>query len=78
MNTPITTRWVCTHFGVPESTLRHILRRVGAPRPRMHPSARLFLWEPADVEALARFLKRDDESPVLDASHATADAGVAP
>jgi hypothetical protein len=78
MKPPITTRDICVRFGIPESTLRHILRRPGAPRPQMHPSARLFLWELDDVEALARFLERGDASgraarsaTVAEASHSS-------
>jgi hypothetical protein len=62
MESPITTRDVCRRLGLPESTLRHVLRRSGAPRPQLHPSARLFLWTEDDVAALARFLERDDTS----------------
>jgi hypothetical protein len=58
LKTPITTREVCRRFGLPESTLRHVLRRPGAPRPQLHPSARLFLWTEDDVAALAAFMGR--------------------
>jgi hypothetical protein len=76
MNTDITTRAVCAHFNLPESTLRHVLRRPGAPRPRMHPSARLFLWQPKDVEALARFLGRSDAPAAPADTGVGADAGI--
>jgi hypothetical protein len=59
METLISTREVCRRLALNESTLRHALRRPGAPRPRLHPSARLFLWSEGDVAALARFLDRE-------------------
>ena len=61
MSTTITTPDVCRALGITEPALRHILRRPGAPRPQLHPSARLFLWTEADLNALALFLGK---SPV--------------
>lgn len=52
----ITTSEVCRRLGLTEPALRHILRRAGAPRPELHPSARVFLWTEQDVEALGEFL----------------------
>jgi hypothetical protein len=78
METSISTRDVCCRFDIPESTLRHILRRPGAPRPRLHPSARLFLWSEADVAALARFLDREGAAARIASPDAVADAGLEP
>lgn len=55
------TRDVCARIGRSEPALRHILRRPGAPRPTIHPSAYVFLWTQADIEALIGFLARSDE-----------------
>ena len=54
---PITTWAVLQELGLTEPALRHVLRRPGAPRPRLHPSARVFLWTAEDVERLRRFLR---------------------
>lgn len=56
MSKPITTHDVCRRLGLTEPALRHVLRRDGAPRPTLHPSARVFLWTEADVADLATFL----------------------
>jgi hypothetical protein len=53
----ITTREVCAAAGISEPALRHILRRPGAPRPQMHPSARIFLWTEEDVAELIAFVE---------------------
>jgi hypothetical protein len=58
MVTNLSTREVCAAAGVSESGLRHILRRPGAPRPQLHPSARLFLWTERDVAALIDFIRK--------------------
>lgn len=58
MNEPITTPAVCEDLGLSEPALRHILRRPGAPRPKTHPSARVFLWTSEDVDRLRGFLGR--------------------
>lgn len=78
MDTPITTRDICVRFGIPESTLRHVLRRPGAPRPRLHPSARLFLWTEEDVASLSRFLERAEAMQHTGAPRVEEDAGAAP
>ena len=54
---PITTRDVCAELELSEPRLRHLLRRPGVPRPRLHPTARVFLWTQADLERLRRFLE---------------------
>jgi hypothetical protein len=64
----ISTREVCAAAGVSESGLRHILRRPGAPRPQLHPSARLFLWDESDVHALIEFIAKSKDERVLQAS----------
>lgn len=51
-------RRVCEQLGLTETALRAILRRPGAPRPALHPTARVFLWTSEDVLALRRFLGR--------------------
>lgn len=56
MDESITTPDVCRELHLTEPALRHVLRRPGAPRPRLHPTARLFLWTRDDVERLAAFL----------------------
>jgi hypothetical protein len=56
MNIYPSTREVCLQVGLTEPALRHVLRRPGAPRPAIHPSARLFLWTQEDIDALKRFL----------------------
>jgi len=61
MPTPITTQEVCCRLELSEPALRHILRRPGAPRPALHPSARVFLWTEDDVDALAQFLGREKQ-----------------
>ncbi len=55
----ITTPDVCRELELTEPALRHVLRRAGAPRPRLHPTARLFLWTREDVERIAAFLGRE-------------------
>jgi hypothetical protein len=57
---PITTTDVCRALGLSEPGLRHVLRRPDAPRPSLHPSARLFLWTEHDIEKLAVFLGKRD------------------
>lgn len=52
----ISTVDVCTRANLTESALRHVLRRPGAPRPPLHPTARVFLWREEDVEALIKFI----------------------
>ncbi|TAJ23652.1 MAG: hypothetical protein EPO68_02595 [Planctomycetota bacterium] len=52
----ITTRDVCADLGLTEPCLRHVLRRTGAPRPPMHPTARVFLWTREDLERLKLYL----------------------
>ena len=52
------TRRVCERLGLTEDALRRALRRCGAPRPPLHPTARVFLWTEADVQAMAEFLGR--------------------
>ena len=52
----LTTRDVCRILNLTEPALRHVLRRPGAPRPPLHPSARLFLWAPDDLARLIDFL----------------------
>jgi hypothetical protein len=56
MHKTITTRDVCERLDLSESALRHILRRANAPRPQLHPSARIFLWTEEDVDRIKRFL----------------------
>ena len=53
---PLTTHEVCEELGLSEPALRHVLRRPGAPRPRLHPSARVFLWTAGDVDRLRQYL----------------------
>ena len=62
---PITTLDVCRALGLTEPGLRHVLRRPDAPRPRLHPSARLFLWSEQDVQELAAYLGRSAEKRVV-------------
>ena len=57
MHDVITTRTVLDRFQLSEPALRHVLRRPGAPRPTLHPTARVFLWTFEDVERLAAFLE---------------------
>lgn len=57
MNEPLTTTDVCAALGLSEPALRHVLRRPGAPRPSLHPSARVFLWTSSDVERLREYLR---------------------
>lgn len=52
----ISTSAVCKELGLSEPALRHALRRPGAPRPTLHPSARVFLWTAEDVDRLRKFL----------------------
>ena len=59
MDEAISTRDVCRELGLSEPALRHVLRRAGAPRPRLHPTARLFLWTRQDLKHLAAFLGPD-------------------
>jgi hypothetical protein len=54
----ISTRDVCARADVTEPALRHILRRPGAPRPTLHPTAHVFLWTERDVAELLQFLRR--------------------
>ena len=56
MSNFITTCEVCRDLDLTEPALRHILRRPDAPRPAMHPSARVFLWTADDVDALRAFI----------------------
>lgn len=63
MGTLLTTREVCRHLGLSEPALRHVLRRLGAPRPAIHPSARVFLWTQRDIDDLAEFLGRTRPKP---------------
>lgn len=58
MRRNISVRTVCADLELTEPALRHVLRRPGAPRPEMHPSARVFLWTEDDVERLRAFLGR--------------------
>jgi hypothetical protein len=60
MNAYLSTREVCEQTGLTEPGLRHVLRRPGAPRPQLHPSARVFLWTQEDIEALRRFLSPEE------------------
>lgn len=55
-NQYLSTRAVCTHLSLTEPALRHVLRRPGAPRPSLHPTARVFLWTEGDLLALREFL----------------------
>lgn len=50
---------VCESVGLSEPALRHALRRPGAPRPELHPTAHVFLWTQADIDALKRFLSSE-------------------
>ena len=52
----LSTPEVCQALGTTEPALRHALRRVGAPRPPLHPTARIFLWTEDDVQAMAEFI----------------------
>lgn len=52
----IPTQAVCQTLGLTEPALRHALRRVGAPRPAIHPTAHIFLWTEDDICAMAKFL----------------------
>jgi hypothetical protein len=61
MSTYPSTRDVCQQIGLTEPALRHVLRRAGAPRPQLHPSARLFLWTQEDIDALKRFLSPEQD-----------------
>lgn len=56
MSTSISTTAVCRALELSEPALRHVLRRPGAPRPAVHPTARLFLWTEDDIRRLAEFL----------------------
>ena len=53
----LSTREVCRRLELTEPGLRHALRRPGAPRPQVHPSARIFLWREEDVRRLEEFLQ---------------------
>lgn len=57
MNSPITTIDVCAALNLTEPALRHLLRRPGAPRPALQPSARVFLWTEGDLDALRTFVE---------------------
>ena len=57
----ITTTTVCERLGLTEPSLRYVLRQPGAPRPLLHPTARLFLWCEADIAALADFIGQRPE-----------------
>lgn len=61
MTNLITTSTVCERLGLTEPSLRYVLRQPGAPRPLLHPTARLFLWCEEDVTALADFIGRRDD-----------------
>ena len=61
MTAYLSTRDVCQGVGLSEPALRHVLRRPGAPRPQIHPSARVFLWTHEDLNALRRFLSADQQ-----------------
>jgi len=63
----ITTPDVCRDLGWTEPKLRHVLRRPGAPRPRLHPTARLFLWTREDIERLAAFIRKPSSSRTSEA-----------
>jgi len=54
-NAPISTAEVAQRLGLTESGLRHLLRRPDAPRPPLHPTARLLLWSEADVRRLTQY-----------------------
>lgn len=56
MSEPLTTTDVCRTLEISEPALRHLLRRPGAPRSRLHPSAHIFLWTEDDLRRVARFL----------------------
>ncbi|MCK6446182.1 MAG: hypothetical protein L6Q99_07285 [Planctomycetes bacterium] len=58
MSDLITTRNVLDRFQLSEPAFRHILRRPDAPRPALHPTARLFLWTNEDVERLGAYLEQ--------------------
>lgn len=60
---PLTTRAVCLALQLSETALRHALRRPGAPKPKLHPTCRVFLWTRSDVERLAVFLGRPPRWP---------------
>ena len=53
------TQEACERLGVPETTLRHVLRKPDAPRPELHPSARVFLWTETDLQRLAEFIAKE-------------------
>lgn len=55
----LTTAIACVRLGLPETTLRHVLRKPDAPRPELHPTARVFLWTETDVERLAAFIAQE-------------------
>jgi hypothetical protein len=65
----LSTRDACAIAGLTEPALRHVLRRPGAPRPQLHPSARVFLWTQEDIDALKLFLSRPRPTETKDASH---------
>jgi hypothetical protein len=56
MDAFITTREVCADLHLTEPGLRHVLRRPGAPRPALHPTARVFLWTREDLDRLKEYL----------------------
>lgn len=58
----ITTSTVCQRLGLTEPSLRYFLRQPDAPRPALHPTARLFLWCESDVKALAEYLSHRAQS----------------
>ena len=57
MKIPFSTGEACAAAGLTESNLRHWLRRPGAPRPPLHPTAHVFLWDEASVRALVAFVQ---------------------
>ena len=57
MEAILTTSDVCSQLGIAETRLRHVLRRPGAPRPAIHPTAFVFLWTAEDVRRLRDFLE---------------------
>ncbi len=69
MSTYHSTSDVCLQVGLTEPALRHVLRRPGAPRPQLHPSARFLLWTEDDVEALKRFLSRPCSAETTAVTH---------
>ncbi len=69
------TRTVCEQLGLTEPALRHVLRRPGAPRPKIHPSARVFLWTQDDIDALRQFVSSEHGPQRANRYDACADQG---